>query len=65
MLRADPEAAPDTYGYGPVRVAGEARGRGLAGAMLAARRAHAWMGMCEVAGSALGGAGMAALAYVG
>ncbi len=28
-------------------------------------RAHAWMGMREVAGSAQGGAEMAALAYVG
>ena len=40
MLRAHPGAAPDAYVYGPVRVAEEARGRGLAGAMFAALRAR-------------------------
>ena len=86
MLRAHPGAAPGTYVYGPVCVAGEARGRGLAAAMFAALRArlpgregvlfirhdntaslraHARMGMREVAGFAHGGAEMAVLAYVG
>ena len=72
--------------YGPVCVAEEARGRGLAAAMFAALRArlpgregmlfirrgntaslraHARMGMREVAGFAHGGAAMAVLAYVG
>ena len=40
MLRAHPAAAPDAYVYGPVCVAEEARGRGLAGAMFAALRAR-------------------------
>jgi GNAT superfamily N-acetyltransferase len=40
MLRAYPGAAPDAYVYGPVCVAEEARGRGLAGAMFAALRAR-------------------------
>jgi predicted GNAT superfamily acetyltransferase len=39
MLRAYPGAASDAYVYGPVCVAEEARGRGLAGAMFAALRA--------------------------
>ncbi len=86
MLRAYPGAAPDAYAYGPVCVAEEARGRGLAAAMFAALRArlpgregvlfirrdnaaslraHATMGMREVAGFAHGGAEMAVLAYVG
>ncbi len=86
MLRAYPGAASDAYVYGPVCVAEEARGLGLAGAMFAALRArlpgregvlfirrdnaaslraHATMGMREVAGFAHGGAEMAVLAYVG
>ena len=86
MLRAHRGAAPDAYVYGPVCVAEEARGRGLAGTMFAALRArlpgregvlfirrdnaaslraHARMGMREVAGFAHGGAEMAVLAYVG
>ena len=86
MLRAHPGAAPDAYVYGPVCVAEEARGLGLAGAMFVALRArlpgregvlfirrdnapslraHARMGMREVAGFAHGGAEMAVLAYVG
>ncbi len=42
MLRAHPGAAPDAYVYvyGPVCVAEEARGSGLAGAMFAAQRAR-------------------------
>jgi L-amino acid N-acyltransferase YncA len=40
MLRAYPGAAPDAYVYGPVCVAEEARGRGLARAMFAALRAR-------------------------
>ena len=40
MLRAYPGAAPDAYVYGPVCVAEEARGRGLAAAMFAALRAR-------------------------
>jgi predicted GNAT family acetyltransferase len=40
MLRAHPGAAPDAYVYGPVCVAEEARGFGLAGAMFAALRAR-------------------------
>lgn len=39
-LRAYPGAAQDAYVYGPVCVAEEARGRGLAGAMFAALRAR-------------------------
>ncbi len=86
MLRAYPGAAPDAYAYGPVCVAEEARGRGLAGAMFAALRArlpgregvlfirrdnaaslraHARMGMREVARFTHGGAEMAVLAYIG
>jgi L-amino acid N-acyltransferase YncA len=40
MVRAYPGAAPDAYVYGPVCVAAEARGLGLAGAMFAALRAR-------------------------
>src|SRR3712207_1011152 len=40
MLRAYPGAAPDAYVYGPVCVAEEARGLGLAGAMFSALRAR-------------------------
>ena len=40
MPRAYPGAAPDAYVYGPVCVAEEARGRGLAAAMFAALRAR-------------------------
>jgi L-amino acid N-acyltransferase YncA len=40
MLRAYPGAAPDAYVYGPICVAEEARGRGLAAAMFAALRAR-------------------------
>ena len=86
MLRSYPGAAPDAYVYGPVCVAEEARGRGLAAAMSAALRsrlpgregvlfirrdnaasvrAHARMGMREVARFTHGGAEMAVLAYVG
>ncbi len=80
MLRAHPAAAPDAYVYGPVCVAEEARGLGLAGAMFAALRArlpgregattpppraHARIGMREVAGCAHGVAETAVLAYVG
>ncbi len=84
MLRSYPGASPDACVYGPVCVAEEARGRGLAAAMFAALRARLpgregvlfirrdnaaslraqeRMGMREVAGSALGGAEMAVLAY--
>ncbi len=38
MLRSYPGASPDAYVYGPVCVAEEARGLGLAGAMFAALR---------------------------
>ena len=40
MLRAYPGAAPDAYVYGPVCVAEEARGRGLAAALFTALRAR-------------------------
>ena len=40
MLRSYPGASPDAYVYGPVCVADEARGLGLAGAMFAALRAR-------------------------
>ncbi len=86
MLRAYSGAAPDAYVYGPVCVAEEACGWGLAAAMFAASRArlpgregvlfirrdnaaslraHARMGMREVAGFTHGGAETAVLAYVG
>ncbi len=76
----------DAYVYGPVCVAAEERGRGLAAAMFAALRArlpgregilfirtdnaaslraHAKMGMRQVAAFEHGGATMLVLAYVG
>jgi predicted GNAT superfamily acetyltransferase len=85
MLFAWP-GAEDAYVYGPVCVAAEARGRGLAAGMFAALRAclpgregvlfirsdntasiraHAKMGMRQVASFEHGGAAMLVLAYVG
>ncbi|HVC62330.1 MAG TPA: GNAT family N-acetyltransferase [Acetobacteraceae bacterium] len=85
MLRAWP-GADDAYVYGPVCVAADERGHGLAGAMFAALhallpgregvlfirsdntasiRAHAKMGMRQVAAFEHGGAAMLVLAYPG
>lgn len=85
MLRAWP-GAEDAYVYGPVCVAAEERGRGIAAAMFAALRArlpgregvlfirsdntaslraHAKMGMRQVASFEHGGAALLVLAYVG
>jgi L-amino acid N-acyltransferase YncA len=85
MLRAWP-GDDDAYVYGPICVAAEERGRGLAAAMFAALRgllpgregvlfirsdnaaslrAHAKMGMRQVASFEHGGAEILVLAYVG
>jgi L-amino acid N-acyltransferase YncA len=85
MLRAWPGAG-DAYAYGPICVAAEERGRGLAAAMFAALRtllpgregvlfirsdntaslrAHAKMGMRQVASFQHAGAEMLVLTYVG
>lgn len=85
MLRAWP-GGDDAYSYGPICVAAEERGRGVAAAMFAALRAllpgregilfirtdnaaslraHAKMGMRQVATFEHGGATMLVLAYVG
>lgn len=85
MLRAWP-GGEDAYVYGPVCVAAEERGRGIAAAMFAALRAllpgregvlfirsdnaaslraHAKMGMRQVAAFEHAGAAMLVLAYVG
>jgi predicted GNAT superfamily acetyltransferase len=85
MLHAWP-GAEDAYVYGPVCVAAEERGRGVAAAMFAALRgllpgregvlfirsdnaaslrAHAKMGMRQVASFEHGGAEIFVLAYVG
>jgi L-amino acid N-acyltransferase YncA len=85
MLSAWP-GGDDAYSYGPICVAAEERGRGLAAAMFAALRArlpgregilfirtdntaslraHAKMGMRQVASFEHGGATMLVLAYVG
>lgn len=85
MLRAWP-GADDAYAYGPICVAAEERGRGLAAAMFAALRtllpgregvlfirsdntaslrAHAKMGMRQVASFKHAGAEMLVLTYVG
>jgi L-amino acid N-acyltransferase YncA len=85
MLRAWP-GSDDAYVYGPVCVAAEERGRGVAAAMFAALRgllpgregvlfirsdnaaslrAHAKMGMRQVASFEHGGARLLVLTYVG